>query len=129
MARERTSAGSACCRGAKDLAKDRCQSTCAVLMLTLLRSAFSLFFLSCTLRSTCSLFDADIRSAFPGAFGAYRCTGRSHAFLRPIIGLRAWQNRYFPDVNEVLLACARALPAIPCQSLRATEDFGIPHGT
>jgi len=129
MARERTSAGRACCRGATDLAKDRCQSTYAVLMLTLLQGALLLFFLSCTLRSTCSLSDADIRSAFSGAIWAYRCTGCSDAFLRPSNGLRAWKNRPLPEVDEVLLACVRALPDIPCKSLRATEDFGIPHGT
>ena len=129
MARERTSAGRACCSGATDLAKDKCQSTYAVLMLTLLQSALLLFFPSCTLRSTCILSDADIRSAFSGAVWAYRCTGCSDAFLRHSNGLRAWNNRPLSEVNEVLLACVRALPAIPCKSLRATEDFGIPDGT
>jgi len=129
MARERTSAGPACGRGATDFARDRCQSTYAVRMLTLLQSALLLFFLSCTLRSTCSLPDADIRRAFPKAVWAYRCTACSDVFLRPSNGLRAWKYRAFPELVEVLLACVRALPAIPCKSLRATEDFGIPHGT
>jgi len=129
MARERTSAGPACGRGATDFARDRCQSTYAVRMLTLIQCALFLFFLSCTLRSTCSLSDADIRSAFPGAFRAHRCTGCSDAFLRPSNGLRAWRNIAFPELGEVLLACVRALRAIPCKSSGATEEFGIPHGT
>jgi len=98
-------------------------------MLTLSQIALLLFFLSYILHSTCSLSDPDTRSAFPGAVWAYRCTGCSDAFLRPSHGLRAWQNRAFPELDDVLLACVRALPAIPCLSLHATEDFGSPHDT
>jgi len=129
MARKRTSAVPACCRVATDLAKYGCQSTYAVLLLALLRSALLLFFLSCTWGSTRSLSDAGIRSAFPGAVWAHRCMGCSDAFLRPSTGLRAWRNRASPAVDQVLLACVRALPAIPCKSIHASEDFGTPHGT